>query len=659
MPIKKGGVNDVNRLIALSLIKGEIKKEQIPVIKKDLNKLVNNGKLYINTNKEGKALSIANNRDNKLHLSNMHNNAKLKTRIETLDSIKYLVAPVIMVKEQVLNGELLPASEIEKSVPGWNGRPVVVYHPKDDNKNDTTANDPDIIPNYEIGVLYNVSYEPETTKLKGEIWIDINKANKNNNTRKAYKMIKASIPLEVSTGYFVNNRIPESGEYNGVEYVAIQHEILPDHLALLPNEVGACSWEDGAGVRNNNLKVNSGMAINMQVALQSALMQELSDIYNNTDYDVTHINDIYYDTVTSMDYVVYELINGDEDNRHNGQLMRRTYTVDNEDGGVIIGETAEAVEPLIQYIPKTNKKEEKRLAQNNAALVNAVIKNSNGIYTRKDKATLNKLTSNQLIGMLSDNNQETNKPSTTNKKGGSTIKRVIKSNRRARLKANELLDIEDEAMLVQEVEAIADSAPTPEEAIVELDAVAEELITDIEAIEEVLAVVEEEIVQAEGELEMVEDPANDVPAANIDTEDLINPDPSEEMVDEEELVDELRTAKRRRVARGNRKTRRTRNNKRNTNITSDPVVNSYIKDLADNAKKQRTLTINALVSNPQCKINKAALNAMDMNTLNSLAESFNVSVDYSVNGIQNNSNSRPLGYTPVTTGLLGGKKNNG
>jgi len=38
-----------------------------------------------------------------------------------------------MVREQILNGEFLPAEEIEKSLspPGWEGNPVVCNHPMD------------------------------------------------------------------------------------------------------------------------------------------------------------------------------------------------------------------------------------------------------------------------------------------------------------------------------------------------------------------------------------------------------------------------------------------------------------------------------------------------------------------------------------------------
>ena len=179
-------------------------------------------------------------------------NEKLKTRIEELDGVKYLVAPVTMVKAMVLNGQYLPADEIAKSAVGWNGRPVVVYHPTTKDGKDTMANDPETIPRYEIGQLFKVFYEEETTMLKAEAWIDIEKAKtKNKDTKEALDMIQNNAELEVSTGYFVRNEVVMDGEFEGEPYTAVQRDIMPDHLALLPRETGACSYKDGAGIRNN------------------------------------------------------------------------------------------------------------------------------------------------------------------------------------------------------------------------------------------------------------------------------------------------------------------------------------------------------------------------------------------------------------------------
>lgn len=61
--------------------------------------------------------------------------------------------------------------------------------------------------------------------------------------------------LEVSTGYWHDGR-QQAGSVNGERYKEVQRSLLPDHLAILPNERGACSVKDGCGTpRTNQLAV--------------------------------------------------------------------------------------------------------------------------------------------------------------------------------------------------------------------------------------------------------------------------------------------------------------------------------------------------------------------------------------------------------------------
>jgi hypothetical protein len=64
--------------------------------------------------------------------------------------------------------------------------------------------------------------------------------------------------MEMSTGYYVMDWQWQEGTFRGRDYVAMQNEIIPDHLALLPNAgsslriVGAYSIEDGGGANREN-----------------------------------------------------------------------------------------------------------------------------------------------------------------------------------------------------------------------------------------------------------------------------------------------------------------------------------------------------------------------------------------------------------------------
>jgi hypothetical protein len=65
----------------------------------------------------------------------LHLNAKLRRnssgrRHESFDGKDYLVIPAVLLKEMVVNAELALASEFGSFPEMWDGRPVVIYHPK-------------------------------------------------------------------------------------------------------------------------------------------------------------------------------------------------------------------------------------------------------------------------------------------------------------------------------------------------------------------------------------------------------------------------------------------------------------------------------------------------------------------------------------------------
>jgi hypothetical protein len=157
---------------------------------------------------------------------------------------RYLVSPVVALREGILNNVFVSASEFGKFASSWQGRPVPISHPRDEGGY-TSANTPDIWATDVIGHLWNV--EVNNGALKGEIWIDLDKAQAMGPKAMAVvNKLRSNQPMEVSTGYF-SEMDAAPGIFNGSHYAAIARNIRPDHLALLPDEVGACSWADGCG----------------------------------------------------------------------------------------------------------------------------------------------------------------------------------------------------------------------------------------------------------------------------------------------------------------------------------------------------------------------------------------------------------------------------
>ncbi len=179
----------------------------------------------------------------------LQDNTLMRTKI--LEGRKHLVLPVVMMVEGVHNGShgrLLHLAEDLGKFPGsWDGIPVMVGHPQKDGQN-ISANSPDVIER-SVGRVYNT--QMVGGKLKAEVWVDEQKIQ--SISPEAMEYIRKGSPLEVSVGVFTDEQ-SENGDWKGEAYVAVAKNHRPDHLALLPGDRGACSWDDGCGIRTNKGK---------------------------------------------------------------------------------------------------------------------------------------------------------------------------------------------------------------------------------------------------------------------------------------------------------------------------------------------------------------------------------------------------------------------
>jgi hypothetical protein len=211
------------------------------------------------TNCEARAIkaansSISNNNDMEVdvNLFDVLKSAAKSTnyiiREENLDGVHYIVVPVVMMVEGVHNGSKGPTlhqeSELSEDTHLWNGIPVTIDHPQVDGQN-VSANRPDVFEQYTVGRVFNAHYD---NGLKAEAWIDLKSIKEK--SPEALDYIQARKPLEVSVGVFNDTEAIE-GEWYGETYESIASNYRPDHLALLPDEHGACSWDDGCGIRAN------------------------------------------------------------------------------------------------------------------------------------------------------------------------------------------------------------------------------------------------------------------------------------------------------------------------------------------------------------------------------------------------------------------------
>ncbi|MBW1936870.1 MAG: hypothetical protein JRI84_15235, partial [Deltaproteobacteria bacterium] len=166
-------------------------------------------------------------------------NRAYKARQEIWMDRPHLAVPVVMLVEGVHNRILYPAEELATFPEAWNGIPVSLNHPKDPHGEPISCNDPQVHERQYLGRVWNVEYDQEAARLKGEVWFDIEHLREH--APELLNMVLNGEPVEVSTGLWGEEELVQ-GEWNGEEYFSILRAYRPDHLAVLPGAEGACNW---------------------------------------------------------------------------------------------------------------------------------------------------------------------------------------------------------------------------------------------------------------------------------------------------------------------------------------------------------------------------------------------------------------------------------
>lgn len=173
------------------------------------------------------------------------------TRKSTLNGRPFLVANLRLIVPGVLPGSkgplLYPLEEIVKNYHDWNGMPLVGYHPVVNGK-PVSARNPSILNTSGLGWSFNTNADKS---LDSEGWFDVaNVVAFDKTLREEFRILPrllANKQIELSTGLYTVN-LDTPGVHNGVTYNGIATNYKPDHIAILPDQVGACSLKDGCGV---------------------------------------------------------------------------------------------------------------------------------------------------------------------------------------------------------------------------------------------------------------------------------------------------------------------------------------------------------------------------------------------------------------------------
>ncbi|KKN66748.1 hypothetical protein LCGC14_0468590 [marine sediment metagenome] len=354
---------------------------------------------------------------------------------------EHTVIPCVALVEGVLwpanaaAPELALAEEFGRFPQGWNGRPVVFGHPKIDGV-PVSASSPDVLEGNSFGQLFNTKLDG--IKLKTEIWIDnALVTNLSEEAQKTVEKLKSGDEvIEVSTGMFTMNEIVD-GDFDGEHFEAIWRNIVPDHLAVLPEGVpGACSIEDGCGAPRTNkmhpvmracqlnancesqtVIINSDTDEDGQKSIFQTLMEKGAAWFsfrdsseNLSDSDTRAALNNALDAVEDRFTFIIGVFGGSDDSGSfvyevgfGEALFERTFAIN--DGNITIGADAVRVRPVTKFVPVeviTDNEADSTIqenAMNKEEFVNGLIANEATQYTDDDKEWLNGLDEEQLKKM--------------------------------------------------------------------------------------------------------------------------------------------------------------------------------------------------------------------------------------------------------------------
>ncbi|EFH8290039.1 TPA: DUF2213 domain-containing protein [Escherichia coli] len=172
---------------------------------------------------------------------------------ETIDGKPHIVVRGItpVVDDIVMNRKLYPAAEIEKAYNTLERNPMPLGHPKVDGKH-VSARDVRAVNEYHVGGwLQNVNHKDG--KVTGDMYVNRQYAESSDKGKRLINRLDEMLagtnsdPIHISTGLLYSG-IAANGESKGKKYNEIATNMMFDHVAVLLDEPGAGTPEEGVGI---------------------------------------------------------------------------------------------------------------------------------------------------------------------------------------------------------------------------------------------------------------------------------------------------------------------------------------------------------------------------------------------------------------------------
>ena len=290
---------------------------------------------------------------------------------------------VPIVDDIVMNGGLYPAEEINNSYQTMEGKLMPLPHPMVDGKY-VSANDPRAINSYHVGAwAQNVSKSGDQVVM--DVYINKAVAETKPDGKRLINRLDEMIagtntdPIHLSTG-LLTNKERKSGESKQKKYSWIARNMQFDHIAILLDEPGAGTPEEGVGMFVNA----DGQEGEVETASLVDAANSLKDgLLNKVKFFLTHNSDASFDEIYQMLREAIRAPSGSDVYRYvvtvwpdkfifeeGNKLFQQKYLID-DSAVTLVGDPVEVVRKPTEYEVKTNGEtnpmKEKMIAALNAA----------------------------------------------------------------------------------------------------------------------------------------------------------------------------------------------------------------------------------------------------------------------------------------------------
>ncbi|MFP2504630.1 DUF2213 domain-containing protein [Buttiauxella gaviniae] len=290
---------------------------------------------------------------------------------------------VPIVDDIVMNSVLYPAEEINNSYATMERKLMPLSHPKVDG-NYVSANDPRAVNEYHVGAwAQNVSKAGD--KVVMDVYVNKPVADSKPGGKRLIQRLDDMIagnnaePIHVSTGLLLNKE-QKSGESKGKKHTHIAHNMQFDHVAILLDEPGAGTPDEGVGMFVNadgtSSDVESVNLIDAANSMKDGLLNKAKFfLFHNSDASFGEIHQMLSDAIRAPqgsdiwryivsvwpDKFIYE---------EGTKLFQQKYLIDDE-RVTLVGDAVEVVRKPTEYEVinngELNPMKEKMIAALNAA----------------------------------------------------------------------------------------------------------------------------------------------------------------------------------------------------------------------------------------------------------------------------------------------------